>query len=562
MQQVNKKRVDDGEPKAGKVLDKIEKEKHIKDLANEVKHFDLKGIQRTVQNDLVLPAKDTDSSNSKNELVPFEDVEDFHGTKTSQSRLLKLKSSGSFRGSNLSNNSNSHNNNNSNNNKNNNNNTSESLNQNYGFNLSPLTSPFRRSLANNSQQEILSAKRTAQVHLIGRKLNLKEGKGNATVIMPEVLEDSNKYEYKLKQFCRERGMIAPSYSVSVREAGNQSKYYDCKLSVGDGFNISTYSAETHNEIAARELASKKAYNKLSMNDNLSSTLYDTEFVIRLKETCSEKNLPEPIFKTMECHPKNQPKYFISKVRIGDDILLSSYPVEAVDELSARDLAAKKAYDYLSLRNKSPAPISKGDKSILVQIFDMLKSKEYGVWCNKLQNLYWETYNEELPENWFELVQKSSKFEITNIEKVGYIIRSKNCSEGIEDFSETPELASLKVPESNHWEVYITNVVSSAEVWCRLIGKEYSVSSSFAFFVKNRFFFLKSIRITKNNKKKSCWPFLLVLKLFMQWHTNPKSSLRQSNFEGSKPLQMKLFNCSFQTSSKSLANKIYMSTNKL
>lgn len=331
---------------------------------------------------------------------------------------------------------------------------------------SSMRSPFKRSLP-RTPPRFLSTKNSNYTNLSFEEANLIKRQNN----LKEVCKcEESKYEQMLKHFCLEKGLEMPVYSLTVKESINQSKSYGCKLNIGDKFQASTYPVETHTETTARELASKKAFSELS-------ELYETENVIKLRELCLKKNLPKPFFKTIECLPKNQPKYFISKVKIGVDILLSSYPAEAPDEVSAKDLAAKKAYEYLtSQTDKCRVKIVKDEVTILSQIYNVVQSKQYGVWCNKLPSLYLDMYSEELPESWLDMAKQSPKFEINSIEKAGHIIRVKNSSELAVD-SEPPKLATLKFPGSNQWEVYITDVVTSAEVWCRLIGKEYSVSIS-------------------------------------------------------------------------------------
>ncbi|KAK6617757.1 hypothetical protein RUM43_013985 [Polyplax serrata] len=412
----------------------------------------LMDIKRTIKNNTDMSIKKTDSS--ENVSAPFKEVPEIQSSPITQLYMSKLRKS--FRNVNF------------------NNNTVEVLDEKLDVSISPLGSPFRRSLANSTAQQIHLAETSAKLNLCEKKYEENDAVQETKMNQIETfsLSDGNKYENLLKQFCRENSLIMPTYSIIIRETNGQSKCYGCKLNIGDHFTMSTYPVETDSEVSARELASKKAFTHLKSNGFLPQ-MQDTEYVIKLRNLCNQKYLPDPVFKSMECHPKNQRSFFICKVRIGDEILLSSYPVEAVNEFTARDLAAMKAFDHLNQGSKSNMGKSYDNNVILSRIFDIIKEREYGVWHNKLPNIYMEKYNEELQSNWFDLIKKSSKFEISTIERVGYIIRSNNSTEIVENSLEPQLLSLLKLPESNQWEVYITNVVTSAEIWCRLIGKDYS-----------------------------------------------------------------------------------------
>lgn len=420
---------------------KTEKNKNSENI--KANNLDVKKCSQPSKNNASLFTNRSEMNNH----VPFEDIKDFTENNSPKfySRNVQLSL------------------------QNYNNNYQSISNETSDQNVKSLSSPFKRSLTNNSQHEIMLAKKSATSLINTENTPRPLNKESQTV-------KKESYEQLLKEFCVEKGLIMPIYSISEKQISNELKFYTCNLTIGDGFKISTHPVETRTEMDARERASEKAYNHLASSINqLPSFLYDSENVIKLRDLCTEKNLQQPVFKCIECNPKNEPKYFICKVHVGKDILLSSYPTEAKDEFTARDLVAKKAYDHLNVLNKSVVKTSKNLNLVLSQIFDLVKSKNYGVWCNKLPSLYLETYKEELPSDWFELVKNCSKFEISSIPRVGHIIRVQNNMETMPKLSGSLELAKLKVPESNQWEVYITNVVSSAKIWCRLIGKNFSVS---------------------------------------------------------------------------------------
>ena len=420
---------------------KTEKNKNSENI--KANNLDVKKCSQPSKNNASLFTNRSEMNNH----VPFEDIKDFAENNSPKfySRNVQLSL------------------------QNYNNNYQSISNETSDQNVKSLSSPFKRSLTNNSQHEIMLAKKSATSLINTENTPRPLNKESQTV-------KKESYEQLLKEFCVEKGLIMPIYSISEKQISNELKFYTCNLTIGDGFKISTHPVETRTEMDARERASEKAYNHLASSINsLPSFLYDSENVIKLRDLCTEKNLQQPVFKCIECNPKNEPKYFICKVHVGKDILLSSYPTEAKDEFTARDLVAKKAYDHLNVLNKSVVKTSKNLNLVLSQLFDLVKSKNYGVWCNKLPSLYLETYKEELPSDWFELVKNCSKFEISSIPRVGHIIRVQNNMETMPKLSGSLELAKLKVPESNQWEVYITNVVSSDKIWCRLIGKNFSVS---------------------------------------------------------------------------------------
>lgn len=257
--------------------------------------------------------------------------------------------------------------------------------------------------------------------------------------------------------------------------------------------------------AATPLGSAKMFNCTEVNENQFFTsnqsnnnktqIYPTDtyistdgdagngFVKKLMELCKLRNIPEPYYKIIMREPKNEPKQYICKVQLDEHLQLSSYPIETRDPYAAKEIAAKKMYDYL-FSDESYCQVSKVDESeMTARVLDIV-TPTYGVWSDKLPALYKEKYNEVINNNWLNVIKKASQFEIDNFGGNRFIIRKKpevtvSSSETAESRNESEcvsqNLAELKLPESDYWELYITNIRNSDEIWCRLIGENYSVS---------------------------------------------------------------------------------------
>lgn len=93
------------------------------------------------------------------------------------------------------------------------------------------------------------------------------------------------------------------------------------------------------------------------------------------------------------------------------------------------------------------------------------------------------YKQSLPENWTDVIDSYPRLLRSEDD-----IRDKIVFKVTDDEPYTPAISITRTisqvfePEElvlpwneQHWNVFITNPVSTAQVWCRLIGDTYSVS---------------------------------------------------------------------------------------
>lgn len=153
------------------------------------------------------------------------------------------------------------------------------------------------------------------------------------------------YQTKLMNFCADRRLILPTYSVLERQYVNGTSGYTCRVSLGGMYRVSSQPYEAATEFAAMELAAKRAYYDLINTKNLTFLIGETKYIDRLRDVCNIYNLPQPFFRFIESHPTTDRVYYTCNLEIGD-MLFSSSPVEALDVEMARDLAAMKAWDHI------------------------------------------------------------------------------------------------------------------------------------------------------------------------------------------------------------------------
>ncbi|KAL0268904.1 UNVERIFIED_CONTAM: hypothetical protein PYX00_010687 [Menopon gallinae] len=218
-------------------------------------------------------------------------------------------------------------------------------------------------------------------------------------------------------------------------------------------------------------------------DGNTSVFKDTEmeYVKKLSDLCKQRNIPDPYYKIIVREPKNEPRQYICKVQMEEHLQLSSYPIETRDPYAAKEIAAKKMYNYL-VSDESYCQAPKIDKSKIISRVLEIVTPKYGVWSDKLPILYKEKYNEPIAKDWLDIIMKAAEFEIDRFGGNRFIIRKKtevtvSNLESVQSPKSTgivpQKLVELELPESDYWELYITNIRNSDEIWCRLIGENYS-----------------------------------------------------------------------------------------
>lgn len=87
-----------------------------------------------------------------------------------------------------------------------------------------------------------------------------------------------------------------------------------------------------------------------------------------------------------------------------DISCTSYPDECCDETSAKELAASRVLEALKAKTfrQKPLPLS-NEQDVCTRVMEMVRRHYHGLWDRQLMDEYEETYNEQLPANWREVV---------------------------------------------------------------------------------------------------------------------------------------------------------------
>ena len=106
---------------------------------------------------------------------------------------------------------------------------------------------------------------------------------------------------------------------------------------------------------------------------------------------------------------------------------------------------------------------------------MLKQAPNGIFRKSIPDEFQKKYKMSLPESWFKIIAQDHKFIVEEQIKDSEIVFINSGDEQNPTFSEKDsEICMLRLPwEERHWDLYITNPVSTREIWARLVGPEYS-----------------------------------------------------------------------------------------
>uniref|UniRef100_A0A6P7FEB4 Tudor domain-containing protein 7-like isoform X2 n=1 Tax=Diabrotica virgifera virgifera TaxID=50390 RepID=A0A6P7FEB4_DIAVI len=172
--------------------------------------------------------------------------------------------------------------------------------------------------------------------------------------------------------------------------------------------------------------------------------------------------------------------YTCKITIGSH-KFNSYPEEFPTREAAELYCYKQALEEMTARyGKSKSLFLANDNDILKRIPDMLKKHNSGIWEWQLQLDYSQRYNEQLPEDWLKIVDRSP---FIHVQKIVNNYTLKYCrpedvfQKGIV-FMKSMTISDVSVPantvrlDDNH-KTYaeITYIPSANEIWCRQIGTE-------------------------------------------------------------------------------------------
>ncbi|XP_045493317.1 tudor domain-containing protein 7 [Colias croceus] len=213
--------------------------------------------------------------------------------------------------------------------------------------------------------------------------------------------------------------------------------------------------------------------------NLEPPPDSTSSIVKLEWTCKKLGLPQPVYKVQDIRPKRGPVSYDCTVKVGNAYSVSSYPDSSPSEELAKEVASEKLLLSIQSSEAGGLPTSSNNKAI-TGLTELVSEHEAGLFASIAPHLYREKYNENLPNNWLELVE-SCPYIIKDKVVNGLLVLLPNNEDSRLTSIETTllddtidsDLPALQFPEDDFWNVYITVANSTLEIWLRIIGPQYS-----------------------------------------------------------------------------------------
>ncbi|KMQ98076.1 tudor domain-containing protein 7 [Lasius niger] len=207
------------------------------------------------------------------------------------------------------------------------------------------------------------------------------------------------------------------------------------------------------------------------------------------QVCADTlNLPSPVYKMYSKKERHSAKMTIyASVKVGAHTF-HTYPEDAASEEEAEKIAARLALVNLA-KESSPEVTTVDKKLVKERILNIVTKHQSGVFMHLLPEYYCEQYKEALPHNWQRIIEEC--VDINQEKGVGDSMilcrasptakRSENNSILFKDFAENnfplnekiqlspigpASPGKLTVPKTTTWQVYITCVISTIEIWVR------------------------------------------------------------------------------------------------
>ncbi|KAK1132304.1 hypothetical protein K0M31_016420 [Melipona bicolor] len=208
----------------------------------------------------------------------------------------------------------------------------------------------------------------------------------------------------------------------------------------------------------------------------------------LKRRAKTLNLLEPVYQICPATIKNtkEPAIF-AQVKIGPHGY-SSYPEEARTEDEAQKIAAKFALVDLTEKYGSSSCFNETkDKNIIKErVLSIIDAHPNGIFMHQVPIYYKQQYEEILPGNWERTIETSPAIVLEKGVDNSIILRrftSYNEKMRTPTSLKTDKIqlkpigpvapGQLEFPEEDFWIVSVTCVLSTVEIWARIIGDAYS-----------------------------------------------------------------------------------------
>nr|XP_033339584.1 tudor domain-containing protein 7-like [Megalopta genalis]XP_033339585.1 tudor domain-containing protein 7-like [Megalopta genalis] len=208
----------------------------------------------------------------------------------------------------------------------------------------------------------------------------------------------------------------------------------------------------------------------------------------LKKKTATLNLPEPVYQICPTAIKNAKELAVfAQVKIGPHGY-SSYPEEARSEDEAEKIAAKLALLDLSEKYGSPFRLNETKSRHIIndRVLFIIDAHPNGIFMHQVPIYYKQQYREILPGSWERIIEECPAIVlekgvdnsvilrryVSSTERVRNVKSSKTDKIQLHPIGPAvPE--PLQLPEEDIWPVAVTYVISTIEIWARLIGEAYS-----------------------------------------------------------------------------------------
>ncbi|XP_031618681.1 tudor domain-containing protein 7A-like isoform X3 [Contarinia nasturtii] len=207
--------------------------------------------------------------------------------------------------------------------------------------------------------------------------------------------------------------------------------------------------------------------------NVASESFDIRpFIHAVTAYCRQKGYAEPTY----TFSRTKARKFTCKVTVGMAIY-ASYPNEFNTQAEAQEEASRIAFENIKemeYREKYPICMD-SSAEIANKIFECIS--ENGVFLKFIPQLFQEKYDAILPDGWMDVIENSRQmFSIAKDALMDRVYPNITNQKSDNDSAEQKlnELEELILPfNEKHWNVFITSVSSTVDIWGRLIGAEYS-----------------------------------------------------------------------------------------
>ena len=210
----------------------------------------------------------------------------------------------------------------------------------------------------------------------------------------------------------------------------------------------------------------------------------------LQRKTSALDLPDPDYQIRSMASDKNPKDKIvyAKVKVGPHSY-NTYPDEARTREEAEKMAARLALQDLIEKYTSPYTLNETKDRHIIRdrVLFIVDAHPNGIFMHQVPIYYKQQYRETLPRSWEKIIEECTAIVVEKGVDNSIILRRYVAP--IEPARETTpsktpdkvqlhpigraEPGQLELPDDAFWIVYVTCVISTIEVWVRIVGEAYS-----------------------------------------------------------------------------------------